>query len=121
MFVLGTEDGEVRILGFGGVELGLGLGDGFIGGEAGIGESTVEGEGFAVGGDGGIEEALEFILGAEFVIVGGEVGFGGEADVFEVGDGGLGGEVLAETVLRTRLKRSGSQEASKGNALRTPT
>ena len=94
VFVLSAENAEICVLRLSGLELRLGLRDGFIVTDTGLAQIARQLQRLLIGAHRRIEYLLESILAAQLVVVGGEIGLRGEADVFEIGGAGLGGECV---------------------------
>src|SRR5579862_6782432 len=94
MFVLRAEYAEVGVLRFGGVELGFGLGDGFLIVDASFEKGFGQVERVLIGLDGFVEQLFLRVLRTEIEIVDGDFGLRGETDVLQIGGGSLRGVVV---------------------------
>ena len=90
MLELGADDGDVAVLDAGGLELGLGLIDVGLSGDAAFEAVGGDAEGLFVVLDGVVEEFFLGVGGAGFEVVDGELGLEAEHGGLEIAGGGLG-------------------------------
>src|SRR5580704_5753445 len=108
MLELCTVDSDVGCCDDGGLELGLGLSDVALYGEAAVVAIGCNADSFLVLRDGVVEEMLQLVVTAQIEVVEGELGLEREQDVCAVGGRGLqlllaGGDVVADLAPKVDL------------------
>ncbi len=114
VFKLRARDGDVGGLDLGVLQLGLGLGEVGLGGDAADEAVVGDADGLLILRDGVVEELLLGVGGAELEVVDGELGLQGEQRGLAVGGGGLGlfaGGVDAAADARPRDRPRSSDRA----------